>query len=173
MRRFLALGAAALLPLVVAGGAGGSGTQFAVGSAKTEIEATAGVEHLSFSAQSRPTEDFACAAKGSAVYRNAMQIKVDLDTLVIDGPLAEFSGVITSAQPALSGPARAQFTVFDREAFVDDPSVPEEFPPADAFRLDAIVPAPVERECIPPTIVSQPITKGNIVIKATGPMLLP
>src|SRR5947208_13634644 len=90
MRQFLSLGLLVALALLAVASATGGGTQFATGSAKTDVEAVAGVQHLSFSAHSLPTgppgfPPSPCAAQGSIVYDTpTLHMKVNVAQLVLD-----------------------------------------------------------------------------------------
>jgi hypothetical protein len=160
MRQLLALGLTALLPLVVAGGAGGSGTQFAVGSAKSGTELTLDLEHASFSAHS--TGD-GCEATGHIVYTaDEFDFTAKITMLVISGSRAFFAGPITNDRRGGQEGNYAVFNAFDSGLAGGT---------GDGFLFASI--SPVEPGCFVEPVTGHPITSGNIVIKATGPMLLP
>lgn len=169
MRRFLALGAAALLPLVVAGGAGGSGTQFAVGSAKTEVNVFIGLEHASFSAHSTGV---GCEAKGQIVYDNAAfgNFTAKIETLVIQptttGGLMYLAGRVTRFAE------RPEFVGLGVSFVGSDSGLGGSDGKGDTFVFNGLRPPGDIPLCGFP-LTGNPITSGNIVIKATGPMLLP
>jgi hypothetical protein len=171
MRQFLALSlAAALLALLLVTTAIGAGpsNQFAVGSAKTGADAFVGLEHLSFSAHNVKFPPSPCAASGSAVYDSpTLHIKIDVQELVIDpgSATAYFAGpVVFPSDPLFQG-TWGQFDVLDG----DQLSTVGDVTP-DAFQFDGLFPP---SPCRAPGAVSGPVTSGNIVIKATGPLLLP
>ncbi len=177
MRQFLFLGFVAALALLVVTTATGAGTQFAVGSAKTDVEAVAGLQHLSFSAHSYPPGPPSfppnpCAARGSIVYDTpTLHMQVDVDQLVIDpgSATASIAGPVAWATDGMGNPitlhTNARFEVLDGDQLSSATDVT-----SDAFQFDGFFPP---SPCAPPTAVSGPVTSGNIVIKATGSLVLP
>jgi hypothetical protein len=178
MRQFLSLGLLAALALLVVASATSGGTQFATGSAKTDIEAVAGLQHLSFSAHSFPPGPPAfppspCAALGSIVYDTpTLHMKVNVDQLVIDpgSATASLAGPIAWATDGMGNtvtpPAStARFDVLDGDQLSSATDVTP-----DAFQFDGFFPP---SPCTPPLAVSGPVTSGNIVIKMTGSLALP
>lgn len=178
MRQFLCLGLLAALALMVVATATGAGTQFAAGSAKTDVEAVAGLQHLSFSAHSFPPGPPAfppspCAAQGSIVYDTpTLHMKVDVDQLVIDpgSATASLAGRVAWATDGMGNPislpnTNARFDVLDGDQLSSATDVTP-----DGFQFDGFFPP---NPCTPPAAVSGPVTSGNIVIKATGSLTLP
>jgi hypothetical protein len=178
MRQFLSLGLLVALALLVVTTATGGGTQFATGSAKTDVEAVTGLQHLSFSAHSYPPgppgfPPSPCAAQGSIVYDTpTLHMKVDVDQLMIDpgSATASLAGPVAWATDGMGNPitppfSTARFDVLDG----DQLSSPTDVTP-DAFQFDGFHPP---SPCTAPLAVSGPVTSGNIVIKATGSFVLP
>ena len=170
MRRWLFVLGATLVAFAVVGAASARGpaNEFAVGSAKS-VEFGNGVEHASFSAHNTGV---GCDATGQIVYKNTaigVEFVAKVDTLVIQpaGPeqaAAFFTAVITKVKQGFQGfvGATAWFDAFDSGLGGPDGK-------GDMFRLRVIGLPPEETligtECVPP-VPADPITQGNIVIKA-------
>src|SRR5437588_420686 len=89
MWRMLAIGAVLTLAMMVSSAAPGADNEFAVGSAKTEIDLAGGTEfqHASFSAHSTGN---GCEATGHVFYKGlvgatALDIEVDVTHLIVLG----------------------------------------------------------------------------------------
>jgi len=161
-RALLALTATALLASAAAGTAvaRGPANQFAVGSAKTDVNMVimTDAEHASFSAHS---SGMGCGATGHIVYKNmtmALAFEANINVLVID-PMtnsAFFGGVITNVSqgsPDLVG------DVADFDAH--DSGLPGG--KGDTFLFEGPAGLPLSF-CATP-LLGHPITSGNIVIK--------
>ncbi|MFL5951088.1 MAG: hypothetical protein ACJ74M_05725 [Gaiellaceae bacterium] len=172
MRQFLTVSLAAVLALLVVTTASGAGTQFAAGSAKTDVEVVADLQHMSFSAHSLPTgppgfPPSPCAASGSIVYDTpTLHLKVDVQGLVIDpgSATASIIGAVTSSSDPTFQNEQVKFDVLDGDQLSSATDVTP-----DGFQFDGFPPSP----CAPPLAVSGPVTSGNIVIKATGSLAIP
>jgi len=168
MRKVRTIGAGlAGLSLVLAlssvAAARGPANEFAVGSAKTEMDLFIAnlSEHGSFSAHN--TTGPSCQATGQMVYKSAgADFTVKIVELTIDpllGKSAVFGGPITKVA---SGPfALGEYAYFD----ATDSGMPGGF--GDSFEFFSFPPPPAGVWCFAPA-AGHPITQGNIVIKAMG-----
>jgi hypothetical protein len=139
------------------------GYEFAVGSAKTEIDLVIAdlSEHASLSAHN--TTGPSCQATGQIVYKStSADFTAKIVELTIDpgsGKTAFFAGPITKVA---SGPfAVGQYASFD----VTDSGMPGGF--GDTFAFRGAMPPPGGLTCRMP-VDGLLITQGNIVVKATG-----
>jgi hypothetical protein len=155
-RRYLLVSAlGAVVVALAAGNAGARSTtnEFAVGSAKTDIDLVVVDEHASFSAHNTGV---GCSATGQIVYdQPTVSFTAKIDVLVVVGSAAYFGGPITKV--ARGFPQVGEAVYFD--AF--DSQQPGGV--LDQFRLRVF--SPPSPSCLTPTLLGIPITRGNIVIK--------
>ena len=160
MKRRYLLGSA-LVAVVVALAAGNASArnatnEFAVGSAKTDIDLVVVDEHASFSAHNTGV---GCAATGQIVYdQPTLAFTAKIDVLVVMGPAAYFGGTITKVQ---RGPVAV-----GESAYFDALDSQQPGGAGDEFTLEVLLPMP-NPACLPP-IAGLPITRGNVVIKGDG-----
>jgi hypothetical protein len=162
MPKLLVVGAALLsVALSTVAAARGNANEFAVGSAKTEMEASVGDEHASFSAHS--VAGTSCEAKGQIVYRSDFAaFTTKIDSLTIIGNGAFFAGEVTKV---VSGPVEVGDAALFHAA---DSGMPGGT--GDTFAFEGWIPGGVEGQplCVAPA-AGHLITRGNIVIKTTLP----
>ena len=154
--------AATVLALAASNAAArGPANEFAVGSAKTEVNLVLANERASFSAHN--TSVFpSCAATGQIVYDTPdLAFTAKIDVLVIGVQAAYFGGPITKVARGPDDVLVGQAAYFD--AF--DSQQPGGM--GDTFILEAVgvPPSPI---CLPPLLGAIPVTHGNIVIQAPG-----
>jgi hypothetical protein len=170
MRKVLTVGAGLILVLALpsVAEARGPANEFAVGSAKTELEVVIAdfSEHASLSAHN--TTGPSCQATGQVNYKSlGADFTAKIVVLTIDpvldpvfGTRAFLAGPITRAA---SGPfGVGKYVYFD----VTDSGMPGGF--GDTFASFSLEPSP-GGVCLEPG-VGHAITEGNIVIKASGPL---
>ena len=162
MHKVLAIGAGLVLVFAFSSvaAARGPANEFAVGSAKSDVDVILGAEHASFSV--RNTTGPRCQATGQIVYKSDFaDFTAKLVELTIVGHGAFFGGPITKSA---SGPYTVgQSVYFD----ATDSGMPGGT--GDTFRFSYVTdnPAPGFVLCFTP-LVGNPITQGNIVINPTG-----
>ena len=161
-RRYLLV--SALGAVVVALNAGNASArptthEFAVGSARTDIDLVVVDEHASFSAHNTGA---GCGATGQIVFDEpTLAFTAKIDVLVIMGRAAYFGGTITKAQrgPVAVGEA-AYFDAVDSQ---------QPGGVGDEFTLEVLSPS-ANSDCLHP-IAGLPITRGNVVIKGGDSLL--
>jgi hypothetical protein len=158
-RRYLLVSAlGAVVVALAAGNASARSTtnEFAVGSAKTDIDLVVVDEHASFSAHNTGV---GCAATGQIVYdQPTLAFTAKIDVLVVMGPAAYFGGPITKVQ---RGPVAV-----GESAYFDALDSQQPGGVGDEFTLETLLPSS-NPACLPP-IAGFPITRGNVVIKGDG-----
>jgi hypothetical protein len=163
MARLLVTGAALMIAVTLStvAAARGPANEFAAGSAKTEAALFVGDEHVSFSAHNVPGPPDSCDATGHIVYKSeSAEFRVKVVELTIIGNAAFFGGPVTKS--ASGGVEVGDSAYFD----VTDSGMPGGT--GDTFIFELHVSGVVGTLCFPP-VLGQPITKGNIVIKANLP----